>query len=67
MNEEHNMTKEEAIVQLFALAHTAEDPATLRTLLLGCKALARAGIHKRRNHASRIRRKVESAVNAEKS
>ena len=54
----HMMTKEEAIVRLCALAFAAEDTDTLRALLLGCKALARAGVHKRRNHASRIARGI---------
>ena len=54
----HMMTKEEAIVRLCALAFAAEDTDTLRALLLGCKALARAGVHKRRNHASRVARGI---------
>ena len=51
------MTKEEAIVELCNLAH---DPSVseqaLRAIALGAKALARAGIHKRRCHASRAAR-----------
>lgn len=54
----HVMTKGEAIVRLCALAFAVEDTDTLRALLLGCKALARAGIQKRRNHASRIARGI---------
>lgn len=54
----HVMTKEEAIVRLCGMAHTVEDPDTLRALLLGCKALARDGIHKRRVKASRIARGI---------
>lgn len=53
MNEEHEMTKEEAIVALARLANATADSGTLRALLLGCKALARDGIHKRRNKAAR--------------
>lgn len=54
----HVMTKEEAIVRLCALAFAVEDTDTLRALLLGCKALARAGIHKRRVNASRVARGI---------
>lgn len=46
------MTKEEAAVRLCGLAAWTDDPATLRALLLGCKALCREGIHKRRNRAA---------------
>ena len=49
-------TKEEAAVRLCGLAAGTDDPATLRALLLGCKALCREGIHKRRNKASRAAR-----------
>lgn len=66
---EHEMTKEEAVVRLGALAHGTADAETLRALLLGCKALARAGIHKRRNKAARAARaaaaKQESATETE--
>lgn len=55
------MTKEEAIVELGKLAQTTDDPATLRALLVACKALARDGIHKRRNKASRSARGKEAA------
>lgn len=54
------MTKEESIVELGKLAQTTDDPATLRALLVACKALARAGIHKRRNRASRSARGKEA-------
>ena len=50
------MTKEEAAVRLCGLAAGTDDPATLRALLLGCKALCREGLHKRRNKASRSAR-----------
>lgn len=50
------MTKEEAAVRLCGLAAGTDDPATLRALLLGCKALCREGLHKRRNKASRAAR-----------
>ena len=50
------MTKEEAAVRLCGLAAGTDDPATLRALLLGCKALCREGLHKRRNNASRAAR-----------
>lgn len=50
------MTKEEAAVRLCGLAAGTDDPATLRALLLGCKALCREGVHKRRNKASRAAR-----------
>lgn len=60
MNEEHEMTKEEAIVALARLANATADAETLRALLLGCKALARDGIHRRRVHASQIRRRAEA-------
>lgn len=51
------MTKEEAAVRLCGLAAGTDDPATLRALLLGCKALCREGLHKRRNKAARAARK----------
>ena len=51
------MTKEEAAVRLCGLAAGTDDPATLRALLLGCKALCREGLHKRRTHAARDARK----------
>lgn len=54
------MTKEGAIVELGKLAQTTDEPATLRALLVACKALARAGIHKRRNRASRSARGKEA-------
>ena len=54
------MTKEEAAVRLCGLAAGTDDPATLRALLLGCKALCREGIHKRRNKASRAARGKEA-------
>lgn len=50
------MTKEEAAVRLCGLAAGTDDPATLRALLLGCKALCREGVHKRRNRAARSAR-----------
>ena len=55
------MTKEEAAVRLCGLAAGTDDPATLRALLLGCKALCREGLHKRRNKASRAARGKEAA------
>ena len=55
------MPKEEAAVRLCGLARGTDDPATLRALLLGCKALAREGIHKRRNRAARSARGKEAA------
>ena len=59
------MTKEEAIVELGKLAQTTDDPATLRALLVACKALARAGIHKRRNrHAQSSRASAAKEVSA---
>ena len=54
------MTKEEAAVRLCGLAAGTDDPATLRALLLGCKALCREGVHKRRNKASRAARGKEA-------
>lgn len=50
------MTKEEAIVALCRAAKGTDDPSLLRAICLGCKALAREGIHKRRNRASRSAR-----------
>lgn len=50
------MTKEEAIVALCRAAKGTDDPSLLRAICLGCKALARDGIHKRRNKASRAAR-----------
>ena len=52
----HEMTKEEAIVALCRAAKGTDDPSLLRAICLGCKALAREGIHKRRNRASRSAR-----------
>ena len=54
------MTKEEAIVALCRAARGTDDPATLRALLLGCKALCREGLHKRRNKAARAARGKEA-------
>lgn len=54
------MTKEEAAVRLCGLAAGTDDPATLRALLLGCKALCREGLHKRRNKVSRAARGKEA-------
>ena len=54
------MTKEEAAVRLCGLAAGTDDPATLRALLLGCKALCREGVHKRRNRAARSARGKET-------
>ena len=54
------MTKEEAAVRLCGLAAGTGDPATLRALLLGCKALCREGLLKRRNKAARAARGKES-------
>ena len=50
------MTKEEAAVRLCGLAAGTDAPATLRALLLGCKALCREGLHKRRNKAAHAAR-----------
>lgn len=55
------MTKEEAIVALCRAAKGSDDPSLLRAICLGCKALARDGIHKRRNRAARSARGKESA------
>ena len=54
---DHLMTKEEAIVALCNMAQTA-DENQLRAIALAAKALARAGIHKRRVHASRVARGI---------
>lgn len=54
------MTKEEAIVALCRAAKGTDDPSLLRAICLGCKALAREGIHKRRNKASRAARGKEA-------
>ena len=54
------MTKEEAIVALCRAARGTDDPSLLRAICLGCKALAREGIHKRRNRASRSARGKEA-------
>ena len=54
------MTKEEAIVELGKLAQTTDEPAALRALLVACKALARDGIHKRRNRAARASRAAQA-------
>ena len=56
----HEMTKEEAIVALCRAAKGTDDPSLLRAICLGCKALARDGIHKRRNKASRAARGKEA-------
>ena len=50
------MTKEEAIVRLCDTARNADDPELLRAVCIAAKCLARAGIHKRRNKASRAAR-----------
>jgi hypothetical protein len=50
------MTKEEAIVRLCDAARTSADPDFLRAVCIAAKCLARAGIHKRRNHAARSAR-----------
>lgn len=55
------MTKEEAIVALCRVAKGTDDPSLLRAICLGCKALARDGIHKRRNRAARSARGKEAA------
>ena len=55
------MTKEEAIVALCRAAKGTDDPSLLRAICLGCKALARDGIHKCRNKASRAARGKEAA------
>ena len=47
---------EEAIVALCRAAKGTDDPSLLRAICLGCKALARDGIHKRRNRAARSAR-----------
>ena len=54
------MTKEEAIVELGKLAQTTDEPTALRALLVACKALARDGIHKRRNRAARASRAAQA-------
>lgn len=48
------MTKDEALVRLCDAARTSADPDFLRAVCIAAKCLARAGIHKRRNHASRV-------------
>lgn len=52
----HEMTKEEALVRLCDAARTSDDPDFLRAAVIAAKCLARAGIHKRRNHAARVAR-----------
>jgi hypothetical protein len=52
----HEMTKEEALVRLCDAARTSADPEFLRAAVIAAKCLARAGIHKRRNHAARVAR-----------
>ena len=53
------MSKEESIVALCRLAQGTDDAESLRAIVVAIKALARAGIHKRRNRASRSARGKE--------
>jgi hypothetical protein len=60
MNDIKEMTKEEAAQKLLEgariMLERCCDSQGALACLIGAKALVKAGVHKRRNHASRVRR-----------